>query len=33
MSFGLSVDGHHDRVEKLIDPQNRLGRLVALSPG
>ena len=32
MSFGLSVDGHHDRVE-LIDPQNRLGRLVALSPG
>ena len=28
MSFGLSVDGHHDHVEP-IDPQNRLGRLVA----
>ena len=32
MSFGLSVDGHHDHVEA-IDRQNRLGRLVALSPG
>jgi len=32
MGFGLSVDGHHSHVEP-IGPQNRLGRLVTLSPG
>jgi hypothetical protein len=32
MSFGLSVDGHHDHVEP-IGPQNQSGRLVALGPG
>jgi len=31
LSFGLSVDGHHDHVEP-IGPQNGLGRLVPLSP-
>ena len=32
LSFGLSVDGHHDHVEP-IGPQNGLSRLVGLSPG
>ena len=32
LSFGLSVDGHHDHVEP-VDPQTGLGRLVgSLSP-
>ena len=31
LSFGLSVDGHHDHIEP-IGPQNGLGRLVPLSP-
>jgi hypothetical protein len=32
MSFGLSVDGHHDHVEP-IGTQNQSSRLVALGPG
>jgi hypothetical protein len=32
LSFGLSVDGHDDHVEP-IGSQNRLVRLVGLSPG